>query len=112
MNPKCSPSLSYHTRLVIVFFVQGLVNLNLLQSPIHPPVFFFVCLASFQGGGHSPPKAKGHGAGPGPKSSPEEEALQAKIQEHQQGAARPSHTEGEKTFLALYECAKRPADVM
>ncbi|CAM9838638.1 unnamed protein product [Pylaiella littoralis] len=52
-----------------------------------------------EGGGHSPPKAKGHGAGPGPKSSPEEEALQAKIQEHQQGAARPSHTEEVRNLM-------------
>lgn len=41
------------------------------------------------GGGHSPP------AGAGRVRSPEEEALSAKIQEHQQSAARLTKTEGE-----------------
>ena len=36
----------------------------------------------------------GHQPGPGRARSPEEEALAARIQEHQKGAARLSHTEG------------------
>lgn len=59
------------------------------------PLVFFVP-SVLTGGGHSPPKATGHTPGPGREESPEEEALAAKIQEHQQGAARLSHTEGER----------------
>ncbi|CAM9750904.1 unnamed protein product, partial [Ectocarpus sp. 8 AP-2014] len=49
--------------------------------------------------GHSPPKATGHAAGPGPQRSPEQEALAARIQEHQQAAARLSHTEEVRNLM-------------
>ncbi|CAN0193566.1 unnamed protein product [Ectocarpus fasciculatus] len=49
--------------------------------------------------GHSPPKATGHAAGPGPQRSPEQEALAARIQEHQQDAARLSHTEEVRNLM-------------
>eukprot|EP00903_Cladosiphon_okamuranus_P021301 g19572.t1 len=50
--------------------------------------------------GHSPPKeATGHAAGKGPQRTPEEEALSARIKEHQDGAARLSKTEEVRNLM-------------
>ncbi|CAM9946282.1 unnamed protein product, partial [Laminaria digitata] len=49
--------------------------------------------------GHNPRKPTGHGAGPAKVRSPEDEALAARIQEHQQGAPRLSHAEEVRNLM-------------